>query len=95
MPTKKNDPNQNPNHSQSGLEDDIKAPTMDPPRKPGDADIEGDDRGRVGRRDGGGLEQRDEDVPTRQGDDVGDEADEADEANNDAGYDGGAKSQPR
>jgi hypothetical protein len=79
------------NQSQSDLEDDIKAPSMGQPGKETGVDeeesttetssgLEDDDEG---------AESRDEETPTRTGEEL------EDEAENDAGYDSGAKGQPR
>jgi hypothetical protein len=95
MPTKQ--PNQN--QSQSGLEDDIKNPSTGFPRR--GVDMEDDE---AVTKTGNGLDDGDEaleegDQPVRnvEGDDleIDDGAELEDEAENDAGFDAGAKGQPR
>lgn len=90
MPT--NNPNQN--QSQSGLEDDIKTPSMGQPGKGGSGfDEESITETSSGLDDGDeALDQEDEDLDDLEGDHVDDLGEEAE---NDAGFDAGAKGQPR
>jgi hypothetical protein len=86
-------PTNNQNQSQSGLEDDIKTPNMGQPGKGAGFDEESVTETSSGLDDGDeALEQEDEDLDDLEGDHIDDLGEEAE---NDAGFDAGAKGQPR
>lgn len=81
------------NQNQSGLEDDIKTPSVGQPGKGGSMDEDSITQTGSELEDGDeALEQEDEDVDDLEGDHVDDLGEEAE---NDAGFDTGAKGQPR